>query len=319
MKLSSKKELDQVSLGVEALCKGNLVVFPTETVYGLGADALNPTAISRVYQIKNRPKKHPLIVHLVSDQYLKEWATHIPDYAFKLADDFWPGPLTLILEKNKAIKDFATGSQNKVALRVPNNPIAIDLLREFSNRGGLGIAAPSVNRFGEVTATTIEVIRNEFSQLLLNEDIIIDGGQSQIGIESTIIDCTNEFPVVLRPGWVTTEMIQNSVGLSLDKSSFKIKTRHSGAFKSHYKPRAKVYLDVTPKQGYGFYALSKFQTPSGVIRLGAPKSIEEYAHNLYLALSDADRLNIEIVSIFSPQGNGLANAIRDRLNKASNK
>ena len=319
MKLSSKKELDQVSLGVEALCKGNLVVFPTETVYGLGADALNPTAISRVYQIKNRPKKHPLIVHLVSDQYLKEWATHIPDYAFKLADDFWPGPLTLILEKNKAIKDFATGSQNKVALRVPNNPIAIDLLREFSNRGGLGIAAPSVNRFGEVTATTIEVITNEFAQLLSNKDIIIDGGQSQIGIESTIIDCTNKFPVVLRPGWVTTEMIQNSVGLSLDKSSFKINTRHSGAFKSHYKPRAKVYLDVTPKQGYGFYALSKFQTPSGVIRLGAPKSIEEYAHNLYLALSDADRLNIEIVSIFSPQGNGLANAIRDRLYKASNK
>jgi len=319
MKLFSKKEIDQVRLGVEALCKGNLVVFPTETVYGLGADALNPTAISRVYQIKNRPKKHPLIVHLVSDQYLKEWATHIPDYAFKLADDFWPGPLTLILEKNKATKDFATGSQNKVALRVPNNPIAIDLLREFSNRGGLGIAAPSVNRFGEVTATTIEVIRNEFAQLLSNEDIIIDGGQSQIGIESTIIDCTNEFPVVLRPGWVTTEMIQNSVGLSLDKSSFKINTRHSGAFKSHYKPRAKVYLDVTPKQGYGFYALSKFQTPSGVIRLGAPKSIEEYAHNLYLALSDADRLNIEIVSIFSPQGNGLANAIRDRLNKASNK
>lgn len=319
MKLFSKKEIDQVRLGVEALCKGNLVVFPTETVYGLGADALNPTAISRVYQIKNRPKKHPLIVHLVSDQYLKEWATHIPDYAFKLADDFWPGPLTLILEKNKATKDFATGSQNKVALRVPNNPIAIDLLREFSNRGGLGIAAPSVNRFGEVTATTIEVIRNEFAQLLSNEDIIIDGGQSQIGIESTIIDCTNEFPVVLRPGWVTTEMIQNSVGLSLDKSSFKINTRHSGVFKSHYKPRAKVYLDVTPKQGYGFYALSKFQTPSGVIRLGAPKSIEEYAHNLYLALSDADRLNIEIVSIFSPQGNGLANAIRDRLNKASNK
>lgn len=319
MKLSSKKELDQVRLGVEALCKGNLVVFPTETVYGLGADALNPTAISRVYQIKNRPKKHPLIVHLVSDQYLKEWATHIPDYAFKLADDFWPGPLTLILKKNKATKDFAAGSQNKVALRVPNNPIAIDLLREFCNRGGLGIAAPSVNRFGEVTATTIEVIRNEFAQLLSKEDIIIDGGQSQIGIESTIIDCTNEFPVVLRPGWVTTEMIQNSVGLSLDKSSFKINTRHSGAFKSHYKPRAKVYLDVTPKQGYGFYALSKFQTPSGVIRLGAPKSIEEYAHNLYLALSDADRLNIKIVSIFSPQGNGLANAIRDRLNKASNK
>jgi L-threonylcarbamoyladenylate synthase len=319
MKLSSKKELDQVSLGVEALCKGNLVVFPTETVYGLGADALNPKAISRVYQIKNRPKKHPLIVHLVSDQYLKEWATHIPDYAFKLADDFWPGPLTLILEKNKAVKDFATGSQNKVALRVPNNPIAINLLREFSSRGGLGIAAPSVNRFGEVTATTIEVIRNEFAQLLSNGDIIIDGGQSQIGIESTIIDCTNESPVVLRPGWVTTEMIQNSIGLSLDKCSFKINTRHSGAFKSHYKPRAKVYLDVTPKEGYGFYALSKFQTPSGVIRLGAPKSIEDYAHNLYLALSEADRLNIDIVSIFSPQGNGLANAIRDRLNKASSK
>lgn len=319
MKLSSKKELDQVSLGVEALCKGNLVVFPTETVYGLGADALNPTAISRVYQIKNRPKKHPLIVHLVSDQYLKEWATHIPDYAFKLADDFWPGPLTLILEKNKAVKDFATGSQNKVALRVPNNPIAINLLREFSSRGGLGIAAPSVNRFGEVTATTIEVIRNEFAQLLSNGDIIIDGGQSQIGIESTIIDCTNESPVVLRPGWVTTEMIQRSIGLSLDKCSFKINTRHSGAFKSHYKPRAKVYLDVTPNEGYGFYALSKFQTPSGVIRLGAPKSIEEYAHNLYLALSEADRLNIDIVSIFSPQGNGLANAIRDRLNKASSK
>lgn len=319
MKLSSKKEIDQVRLGVEALCKGNLVVFPTETVYGLGADALNPTAISRVYQIKNRPKKHPLIVHLVSDQYLKEWATHIPDYAFKLADDFWPGPLTLILEKNKATKDFATGSQNKVALRVPNNPIAIDLLREFSNRGGLGIAAPSVNRFGEVTATTIEVIRNEFAQLLSNQDIIIDGGQSQIGIESTIIDCTNKFPVVLRPGWVTTEMIQNSVGLSLDKSSFKINTRHSGAFKSHYKPKAKVYLEVNPKEGYGFYALSKFQTPSGVIRLGAPKSVEEYAHNLYLALSEADRMSIKIVSVFSPQGDGLASAIRDRLYKAADK
>ena len=298
-----------------ALKNGYLVAFPTETVYGLGADATNQDAVSRIFSIKNRPKNHPLILHLGSINEIENWAIEIPDYAYKLANKYWPGPMTLILKRRSNVKDFVTGGQETVGIRIPNHEIALSLLQEFKKIGSGAIVAPSANKFGKVSPTSFEHVSQELLKDLDSNDLILDGGQCQIGVESSIIDCTKSFPKVLRPGAISEEQITEII--ELDLSSKPTDIRVSGSFNSHYAPNAKVLLDQTPAPGDGFIALKNIPTPQGAIRVGEPLNIEEFAKNLYSNLRRVDELALEKVVVIQPQGLGLAVAIRDRLKKAS--
>jgi L-threonylcarbamoyladenylate synthase len=301
-----------------ALKEGYLVAFPTETVYGLGADATNEKAVARIYEVKGRPTDHPLIVHISSMNKLDKWVKDIPEYAIKLARDFWPGPMTLILPRTTLAKDFITGGQDSVGIRVPEHTVALALLKEFESQGGLGIAAPSANRFGKVSPTTSEAVMDEIGNYLSLNDQILDGGASKIGIESTIIDCTNDVPVILRPGYITTEMIEKL--LLVDLSVFELKLNEikaPGIFKAHYSPNAQLVLNGVSQPGHGFIALSSIPTPNGAIRLASPNNNEEYARSLYMALRLADMKKIKIVNIIPPQELGIGVAINNRIIKAS--
>jgi len=301
------------------LVGGKLVAFPTETVYGLGADATNKDVVARIYQVKGRPADHPLIVHISSAAHLDKWASDIPEYAIKLARAFWPGPMTLILPRTELAKDFITGGQNNVGLRVPEHTVALALLKAFEAQGGLGVAAPSANRFGKVSPTTAQDVSDELSNYLTKEDLIIDGGSCEVGVESTIIDCTRSTPIILRPGAITATMINDLLDSKIDLN-IKMRTdqiKASGLLESHYSPVANVYLSGTPAIGDGFIALSSFPTPPGVFRLISPVNNEEYARNLYHGLRLADSRKIANVFAIPPLGEDIAVAIRDRLNKAS--
>ena len=300
------------------LKSGNLVAFPTETVYGLGADATNELAVSKIYSVKGRPSNHPLIVHISSPNKMLNWANNIPGYAHELANKYWPGPMTLILPRKNIAKNFVTGDQDSIGIRVPNHPIAIELLRKFESIGGLGIAAPSANRFGAVSPTTAESVLIELGEHLHNSDLIIDGGQCQIGIESTIIDCTGRQPIILRPGAVTFEMIKSTINIDFTSVVKSDILRASGLLESHYSPKAKVALNILAKQGEGFIALESVPTPQGAVRLMAPKNVEQFAKEIYLALRIGDLKKLNKVTIILPSGNGIAEAIRDRMIKAAN-
>jgi L-threonylcarbamoyladenylate synthase len=314
----SKCSTDSVKAAAQSLIAGHLVAFPTETVYGLGADATNETAIAKIYKAKGRPADHPLIVHIASIDAIDQWAQDISEYAINLARDFWPGPMTLVFNRSDLAKDFITGNQNTVGLRVPNQSIALALLKEFESLGGKGIAAPSANRFGAVSPTTAQAVKDELKNHLdQSNDIILDGGPCQVGVESTIIDCTSQTPQILRLGAITKEMIQESTGLLvIDEAPTDI--RVSGSLESHYSPNAKVALDTYPTSGEGFIAIDSIQTPPGAIRLAAPSSIEGFARELYSALRFADAQGLTKVCVIQPQGPGLAAAIRDRLKRAAN-
>ena len=294
------------------------MAFPTETVYGLGADASNQNAIARIYQVKNRPADHPLIVHISDASEVGHWAKEVTNYALTLINEYWPGPMTLVLNRTDNTKNYLTGGQDTVALRIPSHPIALELLQEFSKLGGHGLAAPSANRFGAVSPTTAQAVNEELADFLGASDLIIDGGQSVVGVESTIIDCTGPAPVILRPGAITKEMIEKTTGLAVDLktgSSPKV----SGSHQKHYSPNATVLIDGEPELGDGLIALSSVTTPPGVIRLAAPENLEDYARELYLALRKADELGIKTVRVVSPNGEGLAIAIRDRITRSAAK
>ena len=307
---------DAMALAAQALKSGALVAFPTETVYGLGADATNPQAVARIYEAKGRPADHPLIVHIADMHDLAEWSSDIPDYAIALARNFWPGPMTLILKRSELAEDFITGGQETVGLRVPNHVIALSLLNEFKKIGGKGIAAPSANRFGHVSPTTADAVEAELSAYLAPKDLILDGGQSLVGVESTIIDCTTESPKILRPGAITESMIEEVTKLELSYDATDI--RVSGSLDNHYSPVAQVLLDIEPQPGDGFIALWHFETPEGVKRLASPKNDDEFARQLYAALRSADTQNLARVVVKQPEGSGITIAIRDRLQRASN-
>lgn len=298
-----------------ALRSGSLVAFPTETVYGLGADASDAKAVERIYQVKGRPKDHPLIVHVANMQAIEDWVEDVPDFAISLARAFWPGPMTLILKRSALAEDFITGGQETVGLRVPNHPIALALLHEFQKLGGKGIAAPSANRFGHVSPTSADAVISELAKYLTSVDLILDGGLSLVGVESTIIDCTGELPKILRPGAITEEMIMVTTNLSVEKPGGNI--RVSGSLEKHYSPRAKVILDIEPKAGDGFIAIAGIKTPDGVIRLAEPRDDEDFARLLYSALRKADDSSLARVIVQQPVGGGIAIAIRDRLLRAS--
>ena len=302
-----------------ALINGNLVAFPTETVYGLGADATNKDAVAQIYAVKGRPSGHPLIVHISSIKNLDKWVREIPDYATTLAQTYWPGPMTLILPRTEIAKDFITGGQDNVGIRVPAHSVALSLLREFERQGGYGVAAPSANRFGKVSPTCADDVKSELLNKLKSEDLVLDGGSSQVGIESTIIDCTKSTPTILRPGGITYTMVSDLLNLKIDlnveKKNNQIKA--PGLLESHYSPIAKVHLSGTPAPGDGFIALDNFPTPPGAIRLISPINNEEYARYLYHGLRLADSKKLANVFAILPFGKDIAVAICDRLKKAS--
>ncbi|CAN2246175.1 SUA5 Putative translation factor (SUA5) [actinobacterium SCGC AAA044-D11] len=314
----SECSTNSLKAAAQSIAQGHLVAFPTETVYGLGADATNESAVAKIYKAKGRPADHPLIVHIASIDAMGDWAEDISQYAINLARDFWPGPMTLIFKRSQLAKDFVTGNQNTVGLRVPNQPIALALLKEFEKLGGKGIAAPSANRFGAVSPTTAQAVKDELENYLDQaSDVILDGGPCQVGVESTIIDCTSDTPQILRLGAITKEMIAESTGLLvIDEPTSDI--RVSGSLESHYAPNAKVVLDTDPETGDGFIAIDSIPTPAGAIRLAAPSSIEGYAREIYSALRFADAQGLTKVCVIQPEGDGLAAAIRDRLKRAAN-
>lgn len=308
---------DAVQKAAEQLKAGHLVAFPTETVYGLGADATNEEAVKRIYEVKGRPNNHPLIVHVASLNAIEIWAQDIPQYAIELARAFWPGPMTLILRRSDVAKDFITGFQDSVGIRVPSNPIALALLSQFESLGGLGIAAPSANRYGQVSPTSAHDVKVELGDYLSVGDLILEGGQSEVGIESTIIDCRILTPVILRPGAVTKSMIYSELQVELAYSK-EFEFRVSGNLEKHYAPKAKVIINQAPKSGQAFIALSSFQTPDGVYRISSPVNVIEFARDIYAGMRKADELGFSELIIEVPEGQGIEVAILDRLRKASN-
>ena len=299
------------------LLAGGLVAFPTETVYGLGADACNREAVARIYATKGRPADHPLIVHIASMDGLGDWAADVPSYAISLARDFWPGPMTLVVKRSALAADSVTGGQDTVGVRVPNHPIALGLLEAFERAGGKGVAAPSANRFGNVSPTTAQAVSDELHDYLADGDLILDGGPCDVGVESTIVDCAGDVPKILRPGAITQEMIEHSTGLDVSGTDG-VAIRVSGSLESHYSPIAKVVLDESPIAGQGFIAMADVATAVGVIRLATPTTHDEFARVLYSALRAADEQGLETVVVAQPVGNGIAIAIRDRLRRSSN-
>jgi L-threonylcarbamoyladenylate synthase len=320
MTIISNCTLSTLKEAAKSLKKGNLVAFPTETVYGLGADAVNKDAVARIYDVKGRPTSHPLIVHISSINNLDKWARGIPEYAITLARAFWPGPMTLILPRNGLAKDFITGGQDNVGIRVPSHPLAQSLLQEFEALGGVGIAAPSANRFGKVSPTTADAVQEELSPYLSQDDLILDGGYCQIGIESTIIDCTHELPQILRPGGITQRMIGSLISLNLTPKFYNHSNdiKAPGLLQSHYSPNAEVFTSGMPMPGDGFIALDIIQTPLGAIRLAAPRNEQEYAHGLYSALRLADTKKLKRIFVVPLENEGIGVAINDRIIKASN-
>ena len=295
---------------------GDLVAFPTETVYGLGADASNSEAVARIYSVKGRPNDHPLIVHIASMERMGDWASDVPEYAIALARSFWPGPMTLILKRSELAGDFITGGQDSVGVRVPDHVVSLALLEAFERSGGRGVAAPSANRFGHVSPTTAAAVIEELGNYLSKDDLVLDGGACDVGVESTIIDCTGAAPSVLRPGAISVSMIEECTGLKTAQSDKEI--RVSGSLENHYAPLAKVLLCEVPIAGQGFIAHSSIDTPEGVIRLASPSDDEDFARVLYSALRDADARGLSEVVVVQPIGIGIAVAIRDRLARAAN-
>jgi L-threonylcarbamoyladenylate synthase len=303
-----------------SLIKGDLVVFPTETVYGLGANATNKDAVARIYKVKGRPVGHPLIVHISSLLNLNKWASDIPEYAVNLARAFWPGPMTLILPRTDLAKDFITGGQDNVGIRIPSHTVALALLKEFEDQGGLGVAAPSANRFGKVSPTTASAVEIELGKYLNHNDKILNGGPCTIGIESTIIDCTKSIPSILRPGAITKNMIELTIESSHQLVVNQEKEKQikvPGLLASHYSPKARIVLNGLPSPGDGLIAPASIPTEKGIIRLASPKDAEEYARVLYEAYREGDNLKLNKIYVIAPEGDGIEIAIYDRIKKSS--
>jgi L-threonylcarbamoyladenylate synthase len=308
---------DAMASAAKHLIAGDLVAFPTETVYGLGADASNSAAVAKIYSVKGRPNDHPLIVHIASMDRMGDWASEVPEYAIALARNFWPGPMTLVLKRSELAGDFVTGGQDTVGVRVPDHVVALALLEAFERSGGKGVAAPSANRFGHVSPTTADAVVEELADYLSKEDLVLDGGACAVGVESTIIDCTGLLPRVLRPGAISTAMIEEVTGLNAVSVDGADAIRVSGSLENHYAPAAKVLLCEIPVVGQGFIAHKNIETPQGVIRLASPGNDEEFAQILYSALRQADALGLLEVAVVQPIGIGIGVAIRDRLARAA--
>lgn len=335
-------DADGIAAAVSALQDGHLVGLPTETVYGLAADAEQPAAVARIYAVKGRPLDHPVIVHIAGADVVDQWAIDIPPVARTLMDAFWPGPLTVVLRRSQRVGNHLTGGQDTVALRCPSHSVALAVLRTF----GGGVAAPSANRFGRVSTTTASHVAEEIGSLLDAEhDVILDGGASEVGVESTIVDCTSSIPRILRPGQidhvalkrVTSLPIEpfaapsasNTADASATPAAESVTPRVSGSLDSHYAPEAEVLLStptgvpahVTASPGpHGLIAEAAVETPAGVVRLLAAESAQHYAANLYASLRRGDDLLLRTIIAVPPHhddGDGVVPAIIDRLTRAA--
>ena len=324
----------EVAAAVEVLRGGGLVAFPTETVYGLGADAANPSAVARIFAVKGRPQSHPVIVHVAEAAGIKDWAADIPAGAWKLAEAFWPGPLTLILARSASVPDAVTGGAGTVGLRVPNQPLALELLEAF----GGGIAAPSANRFGRVSPTTAADVR---ADLGTDVDLILDGGPCAVGVESTIVDLSQGRPRVLRLGGLSVEELSDALGHPVEVTAVAgaaggVEGRTDeavpapGTLPSHYAPEARVELLIEEEIADRAVALL-----AGGVRVGllAPQRIDglpdgldalppaggpaAYAQCLYQRLREADRRGLDVLLVVPPPEMGIGSAVVDRLRRAA--
>ncbi len=322
---TTSSDIDQA---IAVLRSGGLVAFPTETVYGLGADASNDAAVARVFSVKGRPTDHPLIVHLADSEQLGDWAAIVTPTARLLADAFWPGPLTLLVERSSSVSLAVTGGRSTVGLRVPDHPVARELLRAF----GGGIAAPSANRFGRVSPTTAAHVVADLGD---DVDLVLDGGACRVGVESTIVDLTAQIPVVLRTGGISIDRLEEVLGhvveLHVGAEPSKGGARAPGMLEAHYAPEARIILssenDVVDVVNS---ALASSTGPvgllAGTVLVGLPEDVIElepagtadnYAAVLYSRLRQADRLGLSVLVCVPPPNVGLGLAVNDRLRRAA--
>jgi L-threonylcarbamoyladenylate synthase len=313
---------NDIALAVSTIASGKLCAIPTETVYGLAANALDESAVARVFAAKERPADHPLIVHVATAEDVSDWITELPQWATDLTKAVWPGPLTIVGPRTKLASDSVTGGQDTVAVRVPSHPIAHELLTQLKDHGVKGLVAPSANRFGHVSPTNaVHVLADLGEYLSANGDLILDGGDCQVGLESTIVLATGSQPVILRPGAITSADIERITGVSVSVAAGNA-PRVSGSLDSHYAPIAQVVLITNGsasafEKNSGFLALADIPTPAGLTRLASPTTIEDYAHELYSALRAGDDQKLETIYVAPPVGEGLAQAINDRLQRAA--
>lgn len=314
---------DDLARAAALLRAGKLVAFPTETVYGLGADAGNPDAVSGIFRAKGRPEDHPVIVHLPSAAALGDWAREIPDSARRLAEMFWPGPLTLVLRRAQGVPDAITGGQDTVGLRVPGDRTALGLLRAF----GGALAAPSANRFGHVSPTTVDHVEQEFGDEVA---AVVDGGRCTVGVESTIVDLTGDRPRLLRPGMIRVDALEAELGQPLVRVGDEDGPRAPGRLASHYAPGAplemvvaetlELRLDACLEAGERVAVLARREAPAdigGAMWIEMPRQPVQFARALYAELRLADRYRPDRILVESPPDSPGWEAISDRLRRAS--
>jgi len=313
---------------VDLLIAGELVAFPTETVYGLGADAAGPSAVAKIFAAKGRPADHPLIVHVAGHDAVDRWAEQVPDVAWELMEAFWPGPLTLILKKQAWVPDAVTGGQDTVGLRVPGHPVALDLLRRFARAQGehAGIAAPSANRFGRISPTTAGHVAEELGSRV---SVILDGGPCKVGIESTIVDCSRGEPVILRPGHISPMHLEAVLGRQPVVETAVGAPRVSGSLEAHYAPvtplrmvsgeRLLDFINAQRHRGGKCAVISANQPPQAGMphawRL-MPADPVGYAHDLYAALRDMDHAGVDLIVVEALPADAAWTAVADRLRRA---
>lgn len=318
----------EIERAAAILRAGGLVAFPTETVYGLGADATNPAAVAKIFAAKGRPQDHPLIVHLGNVELLPQWAREIPPAAYQLAEVFWPGPLTLILKRAAGVPDCVTGGQDSVGLRIPGHPVALALLRAFAGEEGArafsGVAAPSANRFGRISPTTAGHVRAELGSAV---DCVLDGGECDVGIESTIVDLSRGAAVLLRPGRITPAQIAAVIGAEV-ASADAAAPRVPGALASHYAPRTPLELVAASElparlaalRGKRVAVLARAEAPEGMKDVSwqaAPRAAAGYAHELYASLRRLDALGCVLILVEAPPATPEWQGVTDRLQRAS--
>jgi L-threonylcarbamoyladenylate synthase len=294
--------VSDIDRALAVLHAGGLVAIPTETVYGLAADASNAAAVERIFSVKARPPHHPLIVHIAAAELLGDWAAMIPPAAGVLADACWPGPLTLLVPRASHVLDVVTGGLSTVGVRVPAHPMTLELLQRF----GGGLAAPSANRFGRISPTTADHVR---ADLGTDVDFVLDGGPCPVGVESTIVDCTVDPPQVLRPGGISADEVTSLLNLTLGAATGP--SRAPGMLASHYAPRSRVLLADSAADAHAMAAAN----PGAEVL--ADDDLVHYAHSLFARLRDADDRGVQIVIAVLPPPVGLGHAIRDRLTKAA--
>ena len=323
--------MSEIQQAAELLAAGELVAIPTETVYGLAADARNPAAVAKIFAAKGRPADHPLIVHIGDMAQLEQWARDIPQTAYTLAAKYWPGPLTLILKRQPSVPDAVTGGQDTVGIRMPNHPLALELLKAFAKVGSGAVAAPSANKFGRISPTKASHVKNDLG-VGGNSAVamILDGGESEVGIESTIVDLSRGVPVVLRPGAITAEEIEVTLGVHAEAPASTPAPRVSGALAAHYAPRTPLKLiasdtllaevDACVFKGQTIAVLAFSVSPlrhPAVLWFAAAHSAPHYAHDLYANLRLLDAAGVDVILVETPPIDAEWRAVADRLGRAA--